>query len=121
MTGVVGWQSIKPLLTFLLLLGSLAILANDGAVPQPMAAAPGRFQIAVGYTTAIETPNQEDRITLRIDTATGETWKLQTVPLSVGEGKRLAGFEMWNRIQEVNGDLHKIASQQMSNAPKAAQ
>lgn len=112
---------MKPLLTFLLLLGSLAILANDGTVPQPMAATPGRFQIATGYTTAIETPNQEDRITLRIDTATGETWKLQTVPLNLSEGKRLAGFEMWNRVQEVGGDLHNVAAQQMTNAPKAGQ
>ena len=105
---------MKPLLTFLVLLGAVDILADDGAPPAPPTSAPGRFQLAIGYSANVATPNQEDRITLRIDTVTGETWKLITVPLPDEHGKLQTGFEMWNRVQEVGGDLHRVAMERMS-------
>lgn len=107
---------MKPLLTFLVLFGTVAILADDGAIPQPEASSVGRFQIAVAYSSNFTTPNQEDRITLRIDTATGETWKLSPVPLADANGKLQGGFDMWTRVQEIGGDLHRVATQQMTKA-----
>lgn len=99
---------MKPLLTFLVLLGTVAILADDGAVPSPSGTAP-RFQIVTGYTSQPVTGAQK-QTTFRLDTWTGETWQMDNMPFVDGNGRASGGFDMWVRIQEINGDLHQHAS-----------
>lgn len=107
---------MKPLLTFLLLLGSLAILANDGTVPAPAASATGRFQIVLGYSTSPEmNGDTEHRRMFRIDTATGETWCLSTVPLTgIPGAPQGCTFDMWQRVQESGSDLHNVAMKNLA-------
>lgn len=102
---------MKPLLTFLVLLGTVAILADDGVVPMPSGTAP-RFQLVTGYTHSPLT-GDESRETFRLDTWTGETWRLSLMPFVDADGKSRSGFDLWQRIQEPGSDMHQQATRLM--------
>lgn len=108
---------MKPLLTFLVLLGTVAILADDGVVPMPSGTAP-RFQLVMGVSHSPVTgePSQE---TFRLDTWTGETWRLSIMPFVDADGKSRSGFELWQRIQEPGSDMHQQALRLMENNVKS--
>ena len=102
---------MKPLLAFLVLAIAVALLANDGTVPSQAGTSP-RYQLATGYSHSPLT-GDESRETFRLDTYTGETWQLVTMPFVDADGKPRGGFDMWQRIRESGSDLHQQALQLM--------
>lgn len=102
---------MKPLVATLVILGAVAILADDGTVPTPSGTAP-RFQLVVGVSRSPVT-GESSQETFRLDTWTGETWRLSIMPLVDADGKSRSGFDLWQRIQEPGSDMHQQASRLM--------
>lgn len=97
-------------LIFLSVFLALAVAQDEpqtiGATPPPgpTDGPAGRFQIAT-------TEHAKERLTLRIDSVTGRTWQLVTIPFKMPGTDAPASITGWNEITEdVLGDIRILTT-----------
>lgn len=99
---------MKRFILAVLVLTALALYASQP--PAPMGTQTGRFQIAAGTVPDIKAGNETATV-FRIDTATGQAWQLQPVPLRHANG--LTTVPTWVELQETNGEMYQAAVQSL--------
>lgn len=94
---------MKTLLTITLCLcACLAVYADEGPPPQPQGSA-SRFQVVSGMVDHGSGPVPTF---VRIDTHTGRSWIMQTVPLP---GNRSAYVNVWIPNHELGSEVYQAA------------
>ena len=106
-----------PIVLTLVFLSLISWAGNPGTPPQPLGDK-ARFVIVAGQ---IEDDNsgKPHPTMFRMDTWTGECWKLAAIPL-VQQGKVASQIPFWMSIEEHDGDLVKLAYSLIIPAPKPA-
>jgi hypothetical protein len=103
---------MKTLLACLCLL-SLTAFANDGPLPAPSGDKP-RFTVTSGMIDHGAGPVPTF---VRLDTHTGQTWMLQQIPFSSGNGAML---HVWVVSQEVGSEIYEFNLKALvEKSPKA--
>jgi len=87
---------------------------DNGPPPSPIGTT-ARYQIVTGMQPSIDgsgTPT-----VFRIDTWTGETWVLSSVPMRISNGKPI-GLNVWLPLHETTGNIYEIAIKSMTAPAK---
>lgn len=104
---------MKKFIAFALLLSvvcAVSALTEDGSPPAPTGRDVGRYQLAAGAAPMLQIGSQIETI-FRIDTVTGQTWKLNPEALVTPTGT--AVVHVWQPVEEVGGKLHRAAMTSM--------
>lgn len=100
-----------PFLLALIIIGacplSTSVHAEPGYPPNPHGDAP-RYQLTT--CTLMNNANQAVPTVMRLDTWTGQTWRLDSVVVMVN-GQRTT-VSIWSPCEEYGGVLHRMYSEQ---------
>jgi hypothetical protein len=84
-----------------LLLAAYAAAQNAGTPPTPAGTTPARYQLTTSNIVLVS--GTQVPAVFRVDTATGITWILQSMPHSPGDNR---GFPTWVPVHEVDSPTY---------------
>lgn len=86
----------------------LVLWASSGDAPMPEGQSIGRFELVYGAEPQVG-GTQTAPTMFRIDTATGKTWRLISMPLRSNGG--VQHFPLWKPVDEPGSELDRMAIQ----------